>query len=305
MKKRKILLGPSQMGKPAIEKLESHGFDVIPNPYRRKLTKDELKSLLEGVDGIIAGLETLDRDIIENSSLAVISRCGSGIMNVDTNAVREAGIHFYYTPFGPTASVAEMTLCNMLALLRNIPLVNQNMHNRKWEKNTGNLLSGKTILIIGFGKIGQAVADLLKPFSVQLLVVDPFFNKSVYAGKVTATALDDALPLADMVLLHTSSTHPILTSDKFKLIKTGAYILNAARGELIDEDALLEALKDNKISGAWLDVFKDEPYSGPFCDFDNVILTPHISSYTVEGRLRMENEAVENLIKGFKKTGRL
>lgn len=303
MEKLKILLGPSQMGQPAIDKLESKGFDVIANPYQRKLTKDELKILLVGVDGIIAGLEPLDREIIENSSLKVISRCGSGIMNVDTEAAKDAGVHFYYTPLGPTASVAEMTLCNILTLLRNIPEVNNKMHERKWEKNTGNLLSGKNVLIIGFGKIGRAVADLLKPFKVKIVVVDPYFVESDYTGSVTISSLDEALPIADIVLIHTSSTDTILNEEKFKLIKSGAFILNAARGTSIDEMALINVLKRKKISGAWLDVFSEEPYFGPLCDCNNVILTPHISSYTVEGRLNMENEAVENLIEGFKESG--
>ncbi len=303
MNKIKILLGPSQMGKPAVDKLKSHGFEVIPNPYKRKLTKGELKTLLVSVDGIVAGLEPLDREIIEGSDLKVISRCGSGITNVDLDAAKEAGIHFSYTPFGPTASVAEMTLCNILALLRNIPIVNHKMHQKKWEKNTGNLLSGKTVVIIGFGKIGRAVADLLKPFKVKLLVVDPYIKELKYNGKADITFLKDALPVADIILLHTSSDKPILTRETTKLVNSGAYILNAARGTLIEEDALIDALKSNRIAGAWLDVFVDEPYSGPLCDFENVILTPHISSYTAEGRLNMENEAVENLIRGFKESG--
>jgi D-3-phosphoglycerate dehydrogenase / 2-oxoglutarate reductase len=299
MKRKKILLGPSQMGTPAIDKLEANGFDVIPNPFKRKLTRDELCELLIDVDGIIAGLEPLDREILEPSSLKVISRCGSGISNVDLDAANEQNIKFYFTPFGPTASVAELTLGNILALLRNVPIVNKKMHEGIWEKNTGNLLTKKTVVIIGFGKIGQTVAGLLKPFNVKLIVIDPFFDCEGYEGKVKVSCIEEALPVADIVLIHSSSEEPILTQKEFDILKKGAYVLNASRGVLIDEQALIKALDDEKISGAWLDVFNHEPYNGPLCAYENVILTPHISSYTVEGRLRMENEAVENLIKGF------
>ena len=304
MKKKKVLLGPSQMGKSAIEKLEANGFDVIPNPFKRKLAKEELKALLKDVDGIIAGLEPLDKEILGASSLKVISRCGSGISNVDLEATKNLGIQFYSTPLGPTASVAELTLCNILSLLRNIPNVNKKMHEGIWEKNTGKLLAGKTVVIIGFGRIGQAVARLLKPFKVTLIVVDPFFEVSAYDGDIQLSGIEEALPVADIVLIHSSSEELILTKKEFDILKKGAYVLNAARGTLIDEQALIDALDTNKISGAWLDVFNIEPYNGPLSNYENVILTPHISSYTVEGRLNMENEAVENLIKGFEENSR-
>ncbi|MFH2058511.1 MAG: NAD(P)-dependent oxidoreductase [Pseudomonadota bacterium] len=305
MSKIKILLGPSQMGDPAVKKLEENGFDVIPNPYKRKLTKAELKVLLKDVEGIIAGLEPLDKEILETSTLEVISRCGSGITNVDSDSVKKLGIHFFSTPLGPTASVAELTICSILSLLRNTHIVNKKMHDGIWEKNTGFLLSGKTVVIIGFGKIGQAVSRLLEPFNVQLIVVDPFFDPLTYEKSVNVVDLGSALPVADIVLIHSSSEEPILKANEFELIKKGSFILNASRGNLVDETALIHALNEKKISGAWLDVFQDEPYSGPLSKFENVILTPHIASYTVEGRLNMENEAVENLIKGFKSKGRI
>ena len=286
-----------------MEKLEATGFEIIPNPYKRKLTQDELKELLTDVKGIIAGLEPLNKEVLTASSLEVISRCGSGISNVDLDTVEKMNIQFFSTPFGPTVSVAELTLCNIIALLRNLPAVNKQMHDGIWEKNTGHLLSGKMVVIIGFGKIGQAVANLLGAFKVNILAVDPYLKEIGYKGSAIVSEINDALPKADIILIHSSGEEPILTRKEFGIIKKGAFLLNASRGPLVDEIALIEALDDKTISGAWLDVFSHEPYSGPLCEYDNVILTPHISSYTAEGRLNMENDAVDNLIEGFRIKG--
>jgi len=298
--KIKILLGPSKMGQKAIIKLEKNGYEVIPNPYGRKLKREELIALLdEDVHGLIAGLEILDKDILSASNLKVISRCGSGVNNVDLSAVKELSINFSYTPFGPTDSVAELTVGNILCLLRNVVVNNSKLHNGIWEKNMGNLLRGKNVLIIGFGKIGKEVARLLKAFHVNIIVSDPYLDKNDIKDDIRNLDLKSALPLADIVLIHVSGDSELIGASEFKIMKSGSYLLNVSRGGVVDEAALVEALKNKTLSGAWLDVFNDEPYNGPLCDFDNVILSPHLASYTSEGREKMENEAVDNLINDF------
>jgi len=297
----KILLGPSKMGQKAITKLEKNGYEVIPNPYGRKLKRDELIALLgKEVQGLIAGLEILDKDILNSSNLKVISRCGSGISNVDLTAVNELHINFSFTPFGPTDSVAELTVGNILCLLRNIVINNKKLHNGIWEKNMGNLLKGKTVLIIGYGKIGQEVARLLKVFHVNIIVSDPYLDNTDIKDDIRNLELKSALPLADIVLIHVSGDSELIGAAEFKIMKRGSYLLNASRGDVVDETSLIQALKEEILSGVWLDVFNYEPYNGPLCGLDNVILSPHIASYTSEGRETMENEAVDNLIKGFK-----
>jgi D-3-phosphoglycerate dehydrogenase len=299
---KKVLICPSSFGeldKAPLEKLESTGFEVVPNPYHRKLTGPELKSLLPGVTGLIAGLETIDREVMAGSDLKVISRCGVEMSNVDLEAARELGIAVRNTPDAPTAAVAELTVGAMLGLLRMIPLMDRELHQKKWNKQIGTQLSGKTVAIIGFGRIGRYVAKLLKPFEVTLLAVDNALKGTV--EQVRIVSIKEALAQADIVTLHLSGTSRILGRSEFGIMKDGVYILNAARGGVIDEDALLEAIKSGKVAGAWLDTFTEEPYRGPLTECVQVILTPHTGSYSRECRQRMEMEAVDNLLDAWEK----
>ena len=295
----KILIGPSSFAetedKPVID-LQNAGYEVIDNPFKRKLTKPELVSLLTpDVVGIIAGLEPLDREVLQNSKLKVVSRVGSGMSNVDQSATKELGIAVCSTPYGPTTAVGELTIGALLSLLRMIPLMDRSLHEGKWHKLIGGQLEGKTVLIIGYGRIGRRVAELLMSFKVRILVVDPFLKQDDVFD-VELLSLDDALPMADIVTLHSSGESCILGERELRLLKKGAFLLNVARGGLINESALVTALDAGTVAGAWLDTFSSEPYSGPLCSRDNVVLTPHIGSYTKECRQGMENEAVENLL---------
>jgi D-3-phosphoglycerate dehydrogenase len=296
-KPKKVLIGPSSFGEldaAPLEKLKAHGFEIIPNPFRRKLTKPELKSLLAGVTGLIAGLETINREVMAGSSLKVISRCGVEMSNIDLEAARELGIIVRNTPDAPTAAVAELTVGAMLGLLRMIPLMDRELHEKKWSKKIGTQLSGKTVAIIGFGRIGRYVARLLKPFDVKLLAVDNALKGIIEQVKIVS--LKEALAQADIVTLHVSGTSRILGKSEFAMMKDGVYVFNAARGGVIDEDSLLEVIKAGKVAGAWLDTFTEEPYQGPLTDCPQVILTPHVGSYSRECRQRMEMEAVDNLL---------
>ena len=160
----KVLIGPSSFAesdRAPLEKLTAGGVEVVPNPFKRKLTKDELLKLLgQDVVGIIAGLEPLDRDVLERSRLKVISRCGSGMSNVDLETARKRGIQVYSTPSGPTTAVAELTIGSLLSLLRNIHSSHQAMREGRWVKPIGRQLAGKTVAIIGYGRIGQKVGEL-------------------------------------------------------------------------------------------------------------------------------------------------
>lgn len=293
-----VLLGPSTFGQldpSPIEILRKAGCEVITNPYRRRLTKEELIALLPGVVGLIAGLELVDREVMESSHLKVISRCGSGISNVDVRAAEELGIAFYFTPYGPTDAVAELTLGMMLCLLREAHIMDRALKQRKWEKRIGRQLKGKKVLIIGYGRIGERLAELLRPFEVEIFVVDPALKLKPL--NVRLTSLEDALPGCDVISIHASETACILGKHEFSLLKPGVMLLNAARGGLVDESLLKKALDDGIVRGAWLDCFDAEPYEGPLCDDPRVILTPHAGSYTLKGRLKMEKRAAENLLK--------
>lgn len=299
----KILIGPSSFAEvdyTPMERLKASGYAVVDNPFHRKLTKEELLDLLEDdVAGIIAGLETLDREVLEQSRIRVISRVGAGLSNVDLQAARDLGIQVFNTPDAPTHAVAELTIGAMLSLLRMIPRMDRVLHERQWQKIIGSQLQGKTVVIIGFGRIGRRVATLLSPFDVKILVVDPFVDETACGGFRQA-ALQDALSEADIITIHSSGQDCIIGENEFSSMKKGAYLLNVARGGVVSEQSLIKAIEDKTLAGAWLDTFEEEPYKGALWAYPNVILTPHVGSYTAECRLRMESEAVENLLKALK-----
>lgn len=302
----KVLIGPSTFGKydksPLSHLLET-GCEIIENPYKRMLTKRELLDLLSpDVTGLIAGLEPLDREVLNKTRLKVISRSGSGLSNIDLEAAKELSIKVRYTPHGPTTSVAELTLGAMISLLRQIPQTNANLHEGKWDKEAvGSQLEGKTVVIIGFGRIGKKVASLLEVFNVKIIAVDPeiYRKKKNCTNAVEVCSLKDALAQADIVSIHCSGTKEVIGDDEFKLMKHGTFLLNAARGGVVKEESLIQVLENGRIRGAWIDTFDIEPYDGPLRDYPQVILTPHIGSYTLECRKKMEMDAVNNLIYAF------
>jgi D-3-phosphoglycerate dehydrogenase len=300
----KILIGPSSFAeadRTPLEKLTAAGYTAIDNPYKRKLTKEELGALLkDDVVGILAGLEPLDRDVLSKSHLKCISRVGAGMTNVDIESAKELNIAVFNTPDGPTNAVAELTLGAMLGLLRSIPQSANALHEQKWVRKMGGQIEGKTVAIIGFGRIGQRVAELLAPFRAKLIAVDPYLRKPEKL-MCPLLPLEKALGQADIITIHISGDECLFDEASFSGMKRGMLLLNAARGSIVSEKALINALDEGIVAGAWLDTFEKEPYEGPLCNYRNVILTPHIGSYTVECRQRMENEAVSNLLKTLQK----
>lgn len=284
-----------------LECLEKEKVEYILNPFGRKLTKEEIIDLAKGVKGIIAGTEPLDSYVLNNlPGLKVISRCGVGTDNVDLEVAQRLGIKVYNTPYGPTLPVAELTVGLILDLLRRITQMDRELRGSTWKKRMGNLLHGKKIGIVGFGRIGQKVAELLLPFGVEI----SYFDSCKVSCKLPCSPqkLETLLAWADIISLHLSpmkETGPIITEQEIQLMKRGAWLVNVARGGVVDEEALYDALKEGHLGGAALDVFDKEPYKGALCTLENVILTPHIGSYALEARVAMEKQAVENLIQGL------
>lgn len=305
--KQYVLIGPSSFGerdKTPLRIIEEAGLGIIENPYKRKLERTELLELLKpNVVGILAGLEPIDAEVLRNSGLRVVSRVGSGIANVDVDAARSLGVPVHFTPSGPTEAVAELTLGALLSLMRLIAEMDAEMRAGRWSKRIGVQLHGKTVVIVGYGRIGRRVAELLAPFQVRIVVVDPLASPEALKG-VEAMTLSDALPVADVLTLHCSGEKLLLGESELATMKRGAFILNAARGTLIDEGALIRALDEGRLAGAWLDTFGKEPYGGPLTGSRKVLLTPHVGSYTEECRLQMETEAAENLLRGLAESTR-
>lgn len=301
--KNKVLITTSKFAefdKSPLELLKKNNFEYLLNPYQRKLTKSEFIELQPGFNCVLAGLETLDDEVFKNSNLEVISRVGTGMNNIDHESAKNHNIAVYNTPLGPTQSVAEITVGALLSLLRKIPEANNDLHEKKWNKLFGNLLFKKNILFVGYGNIAKRVHELVKPFAVNVFVYDPFLKKTHFDNITLCKDLSDGLIEADIISIHTSSTEEIFGLKEFELMKQNVYILNSARAEVINEELLETYLNNNKIAGAWLDVFWNEPYKGSLTEHNNVILTPHIGSYSYEGRSMMELTAVKNLINHFK-----
>lgn len=284
--------------------LEAEGIAYELNPFGRKLTREEIARLIGSVDGLIAGTEPLDRDVLNGAPrLRVISRCGTGMDNVDLQAAREKGIEVFNTPSAHVDAVAELTLSGILNVLRHVSRADRQIRSREWSKPMGFLLRGRTLGLIGLGRVGQRLVELLRPFDVKLLAVDPIHNSAFTASHgVHYCELPELLGSADIVSLHlgySPSARHLLNRQRLGQMKEGAVVVNTARGGLIDEEALSEMLLNGRISGAFLDTFETEPYVGPLIDLPNVLLTPHIGSYAAEARQEMEVEAVNNLVAFF------
>ncbi|MBT7901585.1 MAG: hydroxyacid dehydrogenase, partial [Candidatus Marinimicrobia bacterium] len=201
------------------------------------------------------------------------------------------------TPDGPTDSVAEMTLAAALSLSRNILQANDAFHKKYWKKSIGIGLKNINVLIVGYGRIGRTVADLFRVMGSQILVCDPLVDqKKLQYGEILLE-LNEGLKLADIITLHAGGDSPILTVSEFEIMKKGVIILNSARGNLINENALINALDSGKVSSAWLDVFWNEPYKGKLTKYNQVLLTPHMGTYSVQCRKDMEMAAVKNLLR--------
>ncbi len=284
-----------------LDLLKSNGFEIVINPYGRKLSQEEIIKLLNGASGLLAGLESLDSTVFESAPmLKAISRIGIGLDNVDLDAANQFGIKVSNTPDAPTIAVAEMTIAAALSITRNIVSSNLDMHNKNWEKSIGFGLNDANVLFIGYGRIGQKTAEYFRLMGANIYVYDPNLTDQDIKENDTLIDLSEGLQLADIITIHSSGKTPIITDQNFRKIKKGAILLNSARGNLIEENVLIKALDDNIISNAWLDVFQEEPYYGDLCTYDNVLLTPHISTYTTQCRKNMEIAAVKNLIKILK-----
>jgi len=281
-------------------------FKVIKNPYKRKLTEDESIQLYQEYKpvGIIAGVEPITRRVLEagkQNGLRVISRCGVGVDSIDLMAAKELGIIVRITPNAPVVSVAELTLSLILAVSRNLINLDKLVRDGGWKGNTGFLVSGKTVGIIGCGRIGSYVAKLLKAMGCNILGYDPYINSHDICKM---SSFETLMTESDIITLHipyTKENHHIINKNVIDRMKPGAIIINCARGGLIDEEALYNALKEGKLAGAGLDCFENEPYRGKLCELDNVIMTPHAGSSAKEGRALMEAEARDNLIEELNK----
>lgn len=298
----RILVTTSSFGKydeAPLSKLRETGFTPVLNPYGRKLTEDEAAALFaeHSPVGVIAGVEPLTKRVMSASSaLKAIARCGIGMDSVDVEAASTLGIAISNTPDAPTIPVAEVTMGAILCLLRGIHNSCQGIRSGSWERPMGGVLAFRTVGLVGLGRIGRKVAEMLQPFGCRVIGFDPVAEAP---DGVDAVTFDELLAEADIVSLHvpySDATHHIIDREAINRMIKGAIVINYARGGLVDEVALHDALENGHLSGAALDCFECEPYEGHLREHDNVLLTGHIGSYAREGRIIQETQAVENIL---------
>lgn len=236
--------------------------------------------------------------IAAGKKLKAIGRAGIGIDNIDIDAATEARIPIFNAPTGNVRAVAEHTIGLMVTIVRQIPRATEGMKAGRWEKNLlmGRELNGKVLGIVGIGKIGKVVADIARCMGMRVLAYDPYV--AAYPG-VSFVSLEDLLGASDVVSLHaplTEETRNFIDRQKLTLIKKGAFFVNTARGELIDEEAFFDALEAGYIAGAALDVFSKEPPQNPrMSKLENLVLTPHIAGLTEESQERTALEVAGSL----------
>lgn len=246
---------------------------------------------------IVRNQTQVTSDLIASAPrLEIIGRAGAGLDNIDTDAATAAGVVVSFTPSENSVSVAELVLGQMLTLVRRIPAAWHDTRSGGWDRVqfTGGELFQKTLGIVGLGRIGRLVAERARAFGMTLIAHDDFIDPGsdfVRDLEVRLVTLDELLSSSDFVSLHvplTDETRGLFSTQQFARMKTSAFLLNASRGEVVDEPALIAALQDESIAGAALDVRETEPPGpGPLSEMDNVLLTPHIGAFTREAQERV------------------
>lgn len=284
----------------------------ITYEVRTGLKGDDLKSALNEFDGAIcrSGVKLTPEVLEGNTQLKAVVRAGVGTDNIDKPAATRAGIVVMNTPAGNTVSTAEHAIALMLAMSRNVAVANQSLIEGRWDRKKfmGSQLAGKTLGVVGLGRIGLAVAARAHAFEMDILGYDPFMSeeRAKSLGIELVEKVDDMLPRIDYLSVHTpltDETRGMISEAQLEIIKPGARLVNGARGGIYDEAALVKGLESGKLAGVALDVYPDEPCTeNPLFGMPGVVCTPHLGASTEEAQTQVAVEAVE-LVTAFLKTG--
>ncbi|MGF1454631.1 MAG: phosphoglycerate dehydrogenase [Alphaproteobacteria bacterium] len=296
----KVLIS-DKLSEAAVEIFRSRGIEA---DFKPGLPKEDLLQIIGDYDGLAVRSNTkATPDVIaEAKNLKVIGRAGIGVDNIDLPSATAAGIVVMNTPFGNSVTTAEHAIAMMMALVRQIPQANESTHAGKWEKSRfmGTELTGKTLGVIGCGNIGSIVANRAQGLKMKVIAYDPFLSedraREIGVEKVT---LDTLLQRSDIVTIHvpmTEETRNIVSADAIKKMRPGARLVNCARGGLVDEAALKEALDSGHLAGAALDVFAEEPAkTHPLFGHEKLIATPHLGASTMEAQEKVALQVAEQM----------
>lgn len=284
--------------------LEQAGCEMIFNPYDRPLTEDELVELIKGMDALVAGMDAVTAKVIAAGlpTLKIIAKHGVGYNTIDVAAAAAYGIPVTITPGANNISVAELAIGLMLAVARHIPQMDGIVRRGGWSRMTGSELYGKVLGIIGMGSIGCEVAKRAHAFGMKIIAYDIRPRQDMIENYgVTYLPMADCLAQADFLSLHAPAlpeTIGMINKDTLKTMKRTAFLINTARGDLIVEEDLYDALKNGVIAGAGLDTFAHEPIKDTrLFTLDNVVLTPHAGATTHEAVTRMGVMAAEEVVR--------
>ena len=290
-----------QSGPEAIRMLEESGLTVkVPSG---PLDGEGLIRNLQGCAAVIAGNEAYNDAVFDACpELKVVARWGIGYDAVDVPAATRHGVQVINTPGLVTQAVADMTFALMLGIARRLPYCDRSVRGAEWPMVFSGQVWEKTLGLIGMGQIGQAVAHRARGFNMRILVFDPYCDEGVcahYGGE--PVSLEGLLEQSDFVSLHCTmcpETKHLINAERLRMMKPTAYLINAGRGGLVDQAALAEALRERVIAGAALDVFAQEPPDAedPLFGLDNVLVTPHCSSFTFDTMAKVNRQACQNVI---------
>ncbi len=283
------------------ELLEASGLHVRYATQDRPLTADELAVLLDGCTGVILGVdEAPARTLRSATDLTTIVRFGIGTDNVDLDVARELGIRVSRTVGATTTSVAELTLGLMLAVARAIPALDRGVRAGSWSRPNGVELAGRTLGLVGTGRIGREVATRARAFGMTVIGHDPLAEPD----GIPLVGLDELVARSDVISIHaphTPDTHHLVDAAFLAAMRPGSLLVNSARGGIVDEDALAQALQRGPLAAAALDSFELEPLpdDSPLRVLPNIVLTPHCGAATVDAIVRAGVLAVEELMRGL------
>lgn len=302
----RVLVTPTSFGrhdKRLCQELESMVGKVVYNDRGRPLDSGELQELLPGCDGFIAGLDCIDNAALASADrLRVIARYGVGVDNIDLDAAAKRKITVTNTPHANATSVAELTIALLLALARSIPETVEAVREGEWPRLHGKVLEGKVFGLIGFGTVGKAVARRLQAWQLTLLACDPLGDATAAESLgVRLVKMDELIRESDFISLHApllAETRCMVNPDFFARVKPGAFLINTARGGIVDEGALLQALDSGQLGGAALDVYQKEPppADSPLRRHPKVIAMPHCAAHTDGAADRMGRQSLHDCL---------
>jgi len=285
-----------------LDEMEQAGIEITHLRQKQKLHEADFVGIIQDYDGLIVGADIVSRTVMEHAPrLKIISKHGIGLDNIDLQAAEELGIKVCYAAGSNTVAVAELACAMIMTLARGLVKTTGGVASGEWNRSRGVELMGASLGVLGTGAIGREVIKRMAAFGMRIQAFDPYPNTAFvhkYGG--CYVEFDKLLQQSDFITLHlplTAETCKMIAAEQLSQMKPGAFLVNAARGGIVDEAALYQALLSGRLAGAGIDTFEDEPPTGnPLLTLDNVVLSPHLGGYTKEAIDKMSRGAAANIL---------